>query len=123
MTTLNKQEANTILNAIGNVDPAFADIDLLRAIVKLREINDSPVMFKYHFSNSNSSLRIPVIKAVRIITGFGLKEAKDFVDSNTTFSSDGIIVQINSFDITSTNDVDVACIWQETNCTVIKTNG
>lgn len=120
MTTLNKKEAVAILAHLNPVGALGGDINLLNAIVKLRMVSDKPTKFNYTIS-AYSINRISAIKAVRMITGFGLKEAKDFVDSFSTFDDSGVLLNICDFTVTSCNNVDTTQIINECgNVSIIK---
>lgn len=119
MTTLNKQEAVAILSHLNPVGALDGDINLLNAILKLRGISDEPQKFKYTISVYAVN-RIPAIKAARMITGFGLKEAKDFVDQFSTFDDSGVLLDIRDITITTHNNVDPDKIANECGISIIK---
>ncbi|HET8689627.1 MAG TPA: hypothetical protein VFM18_23705 [Methanosarcina sp.] len=76
MIEMTKEQAQALLNAIPLMRPSEISIELLEAIAQLKKFAERK--YKYHIIGRN----VHVIRQIQRMTGWGLKQAKDFYDSN-----------------------------------------
>lgn len=97
MTNLTKAEAQSIIEGLDYITLGDAKIELLSAILKLKQIVAAPVLHTVSITCTKADYRVPCIKLIRTISNNGLKdnglkEAKDMLDEATsTRSADGIL--------------------------------
>lgn len=84
---LNREELTFILNYL----PAYKDVpeadkDIYTRIFGMLAAAPRAVVQSFTLPvDKNAAMKVPCIKAIRMITGWGLKEAKDAFDAGTIF--------------------------------------
>lgn len=116
----------TIREAISLVTNPGINGDLYERIVKAIENKCGESTVNVTLRSLPSHQMIPAIKALRLATGWGLKESKDFCDTvrGTRYVSDGVYAggTPNTLRLNSDKARDLVSGWKALGCDVVTDN-
>lgn len=96
MTNLTKAEVQSIIEALDYITLGDAKIELLSAILKLKQIDATPVFHTVTITCTKADQRVPCIRLIRAFLNNDLKEAVDMLDDVTSTKGANGLISFNA---------------------------